>query len=86
MKGTCVKISLIAIILLFLLMPVLAQNLTEPYEEISKNIIKTALKDQKGYHLLKELCDIGPRLSGYPGSFAAIDWILLDVTEYGFIL
>jgi hypothetical protein len=59
---------------LILTLPAFAQLSVNKYQEIAKNIVKTALKQQKGYQFLKELCDIGPRLSGYPGSYAAVDW------------
>jgi len=57
-----------------------AQNTEVTYNKIAKKIVQTALGEQKGYALLRDLCRIGPRLSGYPGSFEAIEWTqeLLD--------
>lgn len=77
------KIGLTVLISLFLLLPVFAQNSADTYEFISNNIIKTALLDKKGYNLLKDLCDFGPRLSGYPGSYAAIDWCASQLDSLG---
>ncbi len=42
--------------------------------DVSADILKTAVVDQQAYKWLKELCAIGPRLSGYPGSYQAIEW------------
>jgi hypothetical protein len=47
---------------------------TQTNEEISADIIRTALEDRRGYKWLEQLCDIGPRLSGYPDSYKAIEW------------
>jgi len=43
-------------------------------KQISAEIIRRALEDQHGYKWLEELCDLGPRLSGYPNSLKAIEW------------
>ncbi len=44
------------------------------YDSLAALIIRTALNDQTGYKLLKELCEIGPRLSGSENSIKAINW------------
>lgn len=62
---------------------VLAQISDNDYQTLSIEIVKTALGDQKGYQLLKELCDIGPRLSGYPGSYKAVEWSVAQLDSMG---
>lgn len=52
----------------------MAQNSDEYYKSIAKNIVQTALREQKGYEMLGKLCRIGPRLSGYESSYKAIEW------------
>ncbi|MEW6655116.1 MAG: M28 family peptidase, partial [Bacteroidota bacterium] len=42
--------------------------------EIADKIIRTSLTENKGYNWLKELCKIGPRLSGSEKSIKAIKW------------
>jgi hypothetical protein len=75
---------LITLNLLFtLLLPAPGQDLNEEYQKLSVEIVKRALNDRKGYHLLKELCDIGPRLSGYPGSYKAVDWCAQQLDSLG---
>ena len=49
-------------------------NLKDTDIETAKLLVKTALNDQKGYELLRELTDIGHRLSGSETSLKAIDW------------
>jgi len=44
------------------------------YLDISRKMVQTALEDRKGYALLKELCEIGPRLSGSENSLRAMEW------------
>ncbi|MCP4725269.1 MAG: M20/M25/M40 family metallo-hydrolase [bacterium] len=52
--------------------------------ETAGQFVKTALADQKGYNLLKELTDIGHRLSGSETSLQAIDWAYNKMLELGF--
>lgn len=54
------------------------------YKNVAKQFVRTALDDRKGYHLLKELIDIGPRLSGSPNSIKAIHWAENKMKELGF--
>lgn len=42
------------------------------YQSIADTLVKTALRERKGYELLRELCEIGPRLSGSENSLKAI--------------
>jgi hypothetical protein len=68
------RVFLSLIVQFLLIYPISAQDLNNEYKKLSVQIVKTALTDQKGYQLLKDLCAIGPRLSGYPSSYEAIDW------------
>ncbi len=52
--------------------------------ETARQFVRTALSEQKGYNLLKELTDIGHRLSGSETSLQAIDWAFNKMTELGF--
>jgi len=54
------------------------------YEKISKQIVTSALKERKGYDILKNLCRIGPRLSGSRNSLIAINWAKFKMKELGF--
>ncbi|MFH1195409.1 MAG: M20/M25/M40 family metallo-hydrolase [bacterium] len=53
------------------------------YNLLADNIINSALSDQSGYEWLKELCDIGPRLSGSDNSIIAIRWAEKKLKEIG---
>ena len=77
------KFRFTPIFLLILFLPAFAQNSTDEYQKIAKKIVKTALGEQKGYQLLEDLCNIGPRLSGYPGSYEAIDWCAAQLDSLG---
>ena len=46
----------------------------QSYNELTSKMVRTVLIDQKGYGWLKELCRIGPRLSGSEKSMKAIKW------------
>lgn len=54
------------------------------YNEIASKIVRTALVEQNGYSWLKELCAIGPRLSGSEKSLKAINWAKKKMEECGF--
>lgn len=54
------------------------------YEKTAQLIIQTALREQKGYKYLEELCEIGPRLSGSENSIKAINWAYDKMKELGF--
>ena len=53
-------------------------------EEIAEKIVHKALTEQNGYHWLKELCDLGPRLSGSLNSLKAINWAKEKMELIGF--
>jgi len=44
------------------------------YINIAQRIVETSLREQNGYEYLRELCEIGPRLSGSENSINAINW------------
>lgn len=46
----------------------------EQYLDIATKIVTAALEDQRGYEMFRELCKIGPRLSGSENSMEAIQW------------
>jgi len=46
----------------------------EHYNIVAQQIVETSLRERKGYEYLKELCEIGPRLSGSEKSMKAINW------------
>lgn len=50
-----------------------AEKFTQ-YNLLADQIIKSALRERKGYEWLKELCEKGPRLSGSENSLRAIEW------------
>ncbi|GAB6281822.1 MAG: hypothetical protein STSR0008_05640 [Ignavibacterium sp.] len=54
------------------------------YQQIADTLVKTLLVDQKGYKLLGELCQIGPRLSASENSMKAIHWAKNKMEELGF--
>lgn len=53
------------------------------YQLIAESMVKQALVDKKGYELLGELCDIGPRLSGSENSLKAIYWAEEKLKQIG---
>lgn len=59
-------------------------NRIDEYKSIADTIIKTALRDRKGYEWLRELCEIGPRLSGSENSLKAIYWAEKKMKQLGF--
>jgi len=85
------KNSVIAILLAFFLIPSAssysqskANDETQANIKIADQFVRTALTDRKGYHLLKELTDMGPRLSGSENSVRAIMWAKKKMEEAGF--
>lgn len=76
----------------FILLPLMnetqAQNLSpeklKSYEDLAAKMVRTVLVDQKGYDWLKELCKIGPRMSGSEKSMKAIKWAEAKMKECKF--
>ncbi len=54
------------------------------YSDQAVKIVRAALLDRKGYDWLKELCEIGPRLSGSEKSMRAIHWAENKMKSSGF--
>jgi len=54
------------------------------YNKIAQLIVETALREQRGYEYLRELCEIGPRLSGSENSMKAINWAFEKMKSLGF--
>ena len=52
----------------------LSSDKLQSYNELARTIVRKALIEKKGYNWLKELCNIGPRLSGSEKSLKAIHW------------
>ena len=78
------------ILVLFLLMPgsLSAQSILdsvkiEAYKNIADQIVREALNERKGYQLLSEICEIGPRLSGSENSLKAINWSFEKMKKLG---
>lgn len=56
----------------------------ESHTKIAHKIVETALREQRGYEYLRELCEIGPRLSGSENSMKAINWAYEKMKSLGF--
>ena len=67
-------ILLIVFLFSFSLYPQVDSVKLNKYNFIANQITKKTLTEKKGYELLRELCDIGPRLSGSEKSLRAIYW------------
>jgi acetylornithine deacetylase/succinyl-diaminopimelate desuccinylase-like protein len=80
------KYFLLLLLLSFTVQTTFAQSTDKlfHYSSISDTIVKTALRERKGFELLKELCEIGPRLSGSQNSMKAINWAKEKMIECGF--
>lgn len=76
-------IFLLAFLVILLFDSTFSQNVDERLFNLSKEIVRTALVDRKGYHWLDELCKIGPRLSGSENSLKAIQWAKNKLIEIG---
>ncbi len=88
MKNLLIKLYYMLIISSLLSFPqrLEAQNKEEDTSRhlgITKEIIATTLKENRGYKMLSELCEIGPRLSGSDNSLTAIKWAEKKLTEIG---
>ena len=62
----------------------LSTNKLKSYNELARTIVRKVLIERKGYDWLKELCDIGPRLSGSEKSLKAIHWAEKKMNSLGF--
>ncbi len=69
-----ILLSLLTILLVFLFSPGKAYHMNDEYSSTADSVLNYSLKEQTGYKWLRELCDIGPRLSGSEQSAEAINW------------
>lgn len=82
--------SILILILLINSIPVMPQTINEEpvkieqYNKIAQLIVETALREQRGYEYLRELCEFGPRLSGSENSINAINWAYEKMKSFGF--
>ncbi len=53
------------------------------YSETANQIVQSALNENQGYNFLRELCIIGPRLSGSENSLKAIKWAKNKLEKIG---
>lgn len=79
MKNVCFIILLISI----QLFPQLDSSKQNQYNLVADQITRKALTEKSGYGLLKELCEIGPRLSGSENSLRAIYWAEEKLKNFG---
>jgi len=83
------KVKLLTLIVLFAIFatgcnaPDNSSQLIQKYDAISKIMVRNALTNRTGYKWLKDFLKIGPRLSGSPGNFKAIEWIKNKMKEIG---
>jgi carboxypeptidase Q len=81
-------ILVVIVILFFSIFDIQAQKLSDEklkyYNQIADEIISSSLNERKGYELLRELCEIGPRLSGSENSLKAISWAENKMKDAGF--
>jgi len=75
-------------ILTYFTSAITAQNVNKNnftnYQKVADSLISRSLSDLRGYEWLKELCDIGPRLSGSENSLKAIYWAKEKMESLGF--
>jgi len=66
--------QIIILLLIFSSSSLTGQEFNNKHENIINNIIQSSLREQKGFKMLKELCQIGPRFSASQQSIRAIFW------------
>ncbi|MEJ2193970.1 MAG: M20/M25/M40 family metallo-hydrolase [Ignavibacteriaceae bacterium] len=54
------------------------------YTKVAEQFVSSTLSERKGYEMLRNLCRIGPRLSGSKNSLLAINWAKYKMEELGF--
>ncbi len=77
-------LSVFQIITLFNILTAQTVSNFNNYEKTADQFVRSALVERKGYNLLKELCKIGPRLSGFENSLKAINWAKEKMESLGF--
>jgi len=78
-----IQILFLAFLFSIQLFPQLDTVKLNKYNLIANQITKKTLTEKKGYVLLRELCDIGPRLSGSENSLRAIYWAEEKLKSFG---
>jgi hypothetical protein len=83
--NSCKRKSLILLLIIFLssALQIFPQDKGK-YIQINKEMVSSALTEQRGYEWLRELCEIGPRLSGSENSLKAIRWAENKMKALGF--
>jgi hypothetical protein len=93
MPDTLINNLFISIIIFFLIInpkQFMPQTLNEEivrieeYKKSAQLIVESALRERLGYDYLRELCEIGPRLSGSENSMKAINWAYEKMKSLGF--
>ena len=77
------NVLLLIILISIQLFPQLDSLKLNQYNLVADQITRKALTEKSGYGLLKELCDIGPRLSGSENSLRAIYWAEEKLKSFG---
>jgi len=77
------KIYLLLFTIIFFTSVIIPQE-NNNYISVVKDFVRTALTEQEGYEWLRELCEIGPRLSGSENSYKAIEWAEKKMKALGF--
>lgn len=82
------KIMKACILFFFLFSNILFAQLSEKkldnYKNLADRIVRSALVEQKSYGWLKDVCEIGPRLSGSEQSLKAIHYAKDKMIQLGF--
>lgn len=90
MKSTAAKLALIFIFFIqsnnsFSQIQSYLDSITAlKYKEVAGKFVSMALRDRIGYEALRNLCHIGPRLSGSRNSLIAINWAKHKMEELNF--
>ena len=78
-----IQILFLTILFSIQLFPQLDSAKLNNYNIIADQIRQKALVEKEGYKLLRELCEIGPRLSGSENSLCAIYWAEEKLKSFG---
>ena len=82
LRGTHHRRLLIVALLFFFLSDF--ADAQSPYDSVARRIAATALTQNYTIGLLKELCAVGPRLSGSPQAAKAVAWAEKTMKRFGF--
>lgn len=87
MKKISFRVLIFFVILTFNINNNIAQQIAgknfATYTLMADSMVRRSLSDQQGYNWLKELCEIGPRLSGSEKSLKAIYWAKDKMQNFG---